>query len=281
MMAQNEYPYGGGQLPGGSEAGRKFNLLLESFLRADGEPWTGSEIEEATGHEVTGSYVSALKAGKFKRPGIKYLGLIADVVGFPFELWRLEPEFWDEYLEAHPPRGSIRSLPPSQSVPRVPCGQVLASLVGRLFAKGRNPATGEPYTEEGVARRSRGRLTAEEVRRMRSGEQVGPPPEIKLIALADAFGVPPRYWHEEDWCLSPDPSEVVNKELAMTCTFEALNRGQQNAVLALARLMLEDRPPDGGRNGATVDVPNDDVRSGGVGDVAPEDPADGEAWDPG
>lgn len=266
----------GGELTG-KEVAERFDLLLQTFLRADGEPWKNAEIEEATGGRVTSSYVSALRGGKFKRPGIKQLEDIAAVVGFPFELWRTEPEFWDEVLEKHPPRGSIRSLPPSQSVPRVPCGETLAGLVGRLFARKRNPATGETYTEEEVAAKSRGRLTAEEVRRMRSGGQVGPPPEIELIALADVFGVSPRYWHEEDWCLSSDPSEQVNRELAMTCTFEALDRNQQNAVLALARLMLDDRPIHGGRSGADSEVSNDGARGEGVGEFAPEDRANGDA----
>ncbi len=93
-----------GHAPSGPEVARRFNLLLAKFLRADGEPWTGAEIEGATDHRVTSSYVSALKHGKFKRPGILQLELIAEVMGFPFELWRVEPELWDEIPGGCPPQ---------------------------------------------------------------------------------------------------------------------------------------------------------------------------------
>lgn len=82
---------------------RIFGLLLERFVRGDGEPWRAVEIEAATGGEVTSSYVSALRKGKFKRPGIRQLELISEVMGFPFELWRVEPELWDSILGGHPP----------------------------------------------------------------------------------------------------------------------------------------------------------------------------------
>lgn len=186
-------------LPNGEEVAKRFVLLLEKFPRGDGEPWRPVEIEEATGHQVSGSYVVALKKGKFKRPGLKQLSLIADVVGFPFELWRTEPEFWDEELKKHKVRGGLRGpaqVPGGARTPlrRVPAGEDLGRLVDDLFRNKKNPATDEPYTEEGVAARSRGRLTAEEIRLMRRGEQEEPPPELKLVALSDIFDVPTSYW---------------------------------------------------------------------------------------
>ena len=180
-----------GHIPGGPEVARRFRLLLDMFPRADGERWRGAEVEEASGGAVTGSYFSALVKGKFQRPGIVQLSALSDVIGFPFELWRLPTELWDEYLEQNPARGSFRTAAPGRPVPRVPQGAELANLVEKLFAWG-------PYTEKEVAVRSRGRLTAGQIERMRSGGQAEAPPELQLITLSHVFGVPYTYWYGRD-----------------------------------------------------------------------------------
>ena len=227
-------------LPEGSEVARRFNLLLEKFPRADGEPWTGVEVEEATSHMVTGSYFSALKVGKLKRPGIRYLGLIADVMGFPFELWRIEPELWDEYLLENPARGGFRSPRPRQPVPRVPAGEELARLVNALFE--RKPArTGEPYAEEEVARRSRDRVSVGEIRLMRSGGQIGPPPEIKLLGISDVFGEPPWYWYvpsRPGWITDELKTTPRDPDRLSTDITEANLEGSKSLDLGEKRMLL-------------------------------------------
>ena len=252
MARRNDAVQGGAGitdgLPSGKEVGGRVDLLLHRFVRADGEPWRPVEIEEATGGQVTSSYVSALTRGKFRRPGIKQLSLIADVMGFPFELWRMEPELWDEELKKHKTRGGFRA--PSrggQPVPRVPCGDELAGLVDALFAHQPDPATGEPYTEEGVAMRSRGRLSAEEVRLFRAGEQLGPPPEIKLLALADVFDVAASYWYAPQDSTAGD--EVRTSEAILEACGD-LTGAELEAVLAFARHVC------GRRDGASSDAPS-------------------------
>ena len=94
---------GGPDLPGRTEMARRFGLLLERFPRADGDPWRGREMEEATDGEITTSYFSALRAGKFCRPGAHHLDLIADAMGFPPVLFRLDPVLWDEVAGGRPP----------------------------------------------------------------------------------------------------------------------------------------------------------------------------------
>ena len=216
-----------GHVLAGQEVAKRFGLLLEKFPRGDGELWRPVEIEEATGHEVSGSYVVALKKGKFKRPGLKQLSLISDVVGFPFELWRTEPEFWDEELKKHKVRGSLRgplSLPEGTAAPlrRLPAGEDLGKLVDYLFRNRKNPATGEPYTEEEVATNSRGRLSANEVRLMRQGQQKVPPPDLKLVAFSDVFDAPVSHWWSLEGAqltthhLSPTDQVVVEAYRSLT-----------------------------------------------------------------
>ena len=187
-MKENEHS---GHVPGGPEVAQRFSLLLDMFPRADGERWRGAEVEAASGGAVTGSYFSALIKGKFQRPGLVQLSALSDVIGFPFELWRLPKELWGEYLEQNPARGSFRTAAPGRPVPRVPCGAELANLVEKLFAEG-------SYTEKEAVLRGRGRLTVEQLERMRSGEQVEAPSELQLITLSHIFGVPYTYWYGQD-----------------------------------------------------------------------------------
>lgn len=56
------------------------------------------EIERETGGEVSSSWLSAFRRGKTKKPGMRMLDLIAQAMGFPFELWLTEPEEWPRIL---------------------------------------------------------------------------------------------------------------------------------------------------------------------------------------
>ena len=209
---------GNEHVPGGPEVARRFRLLLDMFPRADGERWRGAEVEEASGGVVTGSYFSALIKGKFQRPGLIQLSALADVIGFPFELWRLPTELWEEYLEQNPARGSFRTVAPGRPVPRVPQGAELAALVEELFARG-------PYTEKEVAIRSHGRLTVGQIEQMRSGEQTEAPPELQLITLSHIFGVPYTYWYGRGSKEHPYPAESYPPE-----DFDALDAAEYELV---------------------------------------------------
>lgn len=106
------------ELPPGEEIARRFELLLDRFRRADGEPWRAVEIEAATGRRVTSSYASALRKGKFQSPGIPRLRCIAETMGFPFELWYVDPEEWDRIPGGRPPQplDEIRALDEQERV---------------------------------------------------------------------------------------------------------------------------------------------------------------------
>lgn len=199
--------------PKGDSVAQKLELLLERFPRADGEPWRGVEIEEATGGEVSSAYFSGLRKGKWKQPGMKQLSLISDVMGFPFELWRTDPENWEEVLKTHRRPTGYRSAtnlepgagapfaahglagPDDYAVPRIPHGDELAALLNMLFDRKPDPDSGLAYTNEQVATASRDRITGTEISRMRDAAYEMPPPEIKLIALSEVFDVSPSYWY--------------------------------------------------------------------------------------
>ena len=201
----------------------RFKRLLKAFPRADGESWRPTEIEHATGGLVSRSYVCAIAKGKIKSPGVRRLSYIADVIGFPETLWYKEPRLWDEELDLYPNRVGLRSLRTAQSlrtatpdpyegvlVPPPPVGRELAAMVEALFARYSDPQAGKRYEEREIASRSGGRLTAQEVRLMRIGQQVQVPRWEDMMALADAFGISLVHWFsEEDRPLALDVDGMI------------------------------------------------------------------------
>jgi transcriptional regulator with XRE-family HTH domain len=152
----------------------KFEHLLNIHRRPDGYPWTGQQLDEATGGVVSRSYVTNLRKGRIASPGYEKMNAMAKAMGFPPELW------FQEDL------GSGGELPAE----RLSGG--IASRLERLFEAIRNPKTGEPYTNAEVARMSAGDLTERDVEGIRTGK-IADPLVSQLAALAAAFGVPPSY----------------------------------------------------------------------------------------
>lgn len=89
-----------------SDQAEKFERLLELFPHPQRmnaptpqqRAWKMSEIERATGGEVSSSWLSAFRRRKTKKPGMRMLDLIAQAMDFPFELWLSEPEEWGRIL---------------------------------------------------------------------------------------------------------------------------------------------------------------------------------------
>jgi hypothetical protein len=173
----------------------KFELLLEMFPFPDREDavdpedrkWRNSEIAQATMFRLSGSYLSQLRQGKIDDPSLKKLDLIGEVLGFPRELWAMEPEKWGESLLRNDRRG-LR--PEDLTGPNFP--KVLAKKMG-LPGSGGLPrydtVSGEQVcnTPQDVAARSRGRLTAEDVQAMLDGRQR--PSLTQILALTETLGV--------------------------------------------------------------------------------------------
>lgn len=176
----------------GESFSRKFLLLLERFPRLDGEQWQNAELEREShkretdpAKQLSESYLSQLKNDRIKKPGYEKLKTIADIVGFPVELWYLQPERWDEELaNQRASRGPGR---------RVPEGAELAALIDHVLEVRTNKRTGKPYTAKEIEEESRGRVTAQEFEQMRQGNAFTTPVE-KLLRLSDVVDVPYGYW---------------------------------------------------------------------------------------
>jgi transcriptional regulator with XRE-family HTH domain len=73
---------------GGNEhVSERFRRLLALYRKPDGSEWGGQDLENATGGEVTRSYVANLKGGRIENPGLAKLGAISNAMGFPPALW--------------------------------------------------------------------------------------------------------------------------------------------------------------------------------------------------
>jgi len=65
----------------------RFERLLVTHPRPDGRPWTGADLQRATGGVVTRSYVTNLRKGRIESPSHDKMGAIARAVGFPPAMW--------------------------------------------------------------------------------------------------------------------------------------------------------------------------------------------------
>jgi predicted transcriptional regulator len=74
---------------------QRFEHLLETYRRPDGQRWTGQQLDEATGGVVTRSYVTNLRKGHIENPGYEKMRAIGK------ELREIRDLIW-ELLEVLP-----------------------------------------------------------------------------------------------------------------------------------------------------------------------------------
>lgn len=162
----------------GQRYAQKFERLLATHPNPNtGKPWRGVEIERATDGFVNSQYVSALRKGLNNRPGLDKLRAIAEVMGFPFDLWLKEPEEWRRTIAE---QDSIASTS-------------VADKLNYLFEAIPDEQTGKPLTNEDVASVSQGRLSSGQIEALRSGQRTNPSIR-ELLALCDVFDVDFSYW---------------------------------------------------------------------------------------
>lgn len=173
----------------------KFELLLDMFPFPDREPladpehrkWRNSEISQATMFRLSGSYLSQLRQGKIDDPSLKKLDLIGHVLGFPRELWAIEPEKWGASLLSNDRRG-VR--PEDLTGPNFP--KVLARKMGLPSPSAPPrvdtvPGVAASTTPRDVAARSKGRLAEADLQAMLAGELL--PNLTQILALSETLGV--------------------------------------------------------------------------------------------
>ena len=61
---------------------QRFEYLLDTYRRPDGQRWTGQQLDEATGGVVTRSYVTNLRKGRIENPGYEKMRAIAKAMSF-------------------------------------------------------------------------------------------------------------------------------------------------------------------------------------------------------
>lgn len=165
-----------------NDFGDKFLQILELYRKPDGSKWQMSEIEEATSGFVKGPYLTNLKAGRIKQPGIERLRAIARVMDFPPELWLQNPREWKE-------------SGPAATDEDVKSASSLMQKLNILFEVITNERTGASFTEKEVAAASGGELSQEDVRAARQGgiqDLMG----AQYLALSNVFGVDINYWYQ-------------------------------------------------------------------------------------
>jgi transcriptional regulator with XRE-family HTH domain len=188
---------------------RKFEYFLETYRRADGRRWGGQDLHDATGGIVTRSYVTNLRKGRIANPGYEKLAAIAKAMGFPPKLW---------FEELH-------DLSEPLLVQGAETNQTLSGRLNYLFEVIKDQRTGKSYSNAQVSRMTLGDLTEEEIESIRTGSDHNPS-IIKVIALADAFGVHSSYFLDQ----SKKPP-IINQE--------ALDIFRDQTVSAIARKSLQ------------------------------------------
>lgn len=207
----------------GRHYAEKFQRLLELYPRPAGGKWRGRDLERATNGFVNGSYVTALKKGRIDRPGLDKLRRIAEVMGFPFELWLEDPPDW-----THPPEAAVRTDDESGS---------LADLLNHLFETLLEPKSGRPYTNVEISTLAQGRLGAEEISQMRAGDLRNPTRD-QLLSLSDAFDIDPSYWFgrsERRPVLQPELAEALRNRRTYALLHKSLDLddGDKDIVMVL------------------------------------------------
>lgn len=212
---------------------RKLELLLAQFPHPEGRPWRGTEIEVETKGLVSQQYFSMLRTGKLRRPGLEQLAAVADVMGFPFELWRAEPEQWSRILDERSTRDR-----------QFQNGKELARKFEVVRSAIMNPRTNQPFTDEEIVRRSNGLLTLDDVRAIQSGKG-GALTYDQILALSDVFDVSFEYWTEpiegDKPLLDAETLEALRSESSQLLLHRSrnLSKAHKNMLLIIAEQLAK------------------------------------------
>lgn len=205
--------------------GERFERFREIYRRPDGKKWSNMDIERATEGFVRGNYITNLKAGRIEQPGIDRLAAIAQVMGFPTELW-----FHKDREPVEEAEGQKRPA-------------TLADKLNLLFELRINHATGRPFTNRDLVELTYGQLDEETITAAREGK-VADLRGTQYVALSNVFGVDVSYWYSQPGELPPlDPDTITalrnEKARAALNKFNERSSQQQDLILSLLDQLAE------------------------------------------
>lgn len=207
----------------GTDWGRKFRYFQETYRKPDGRKWTNMDIERATNGFVRGNYITNLKNGRIHQPGLDRLRAIAQVMGFPEELWlRKDRELPTTMQEGGANEG----------------GPTLADRLNALFNVTINQDTGKPFTNRELADLTYGRIDEETLAAARDG-RVTDLQGGQYIALSNVFGVDVSYWYvqpDELPPLDPPTNIALRDEMTREVLHKFHGRSDEQKKLILAML---------------------------------------------
>lgn len=179
----------------GVDFGKKFVYLQDRYRKPDGSKWKNKEIADATDGFVSPNYISNLKKSRYHNPGYDRLRSIAEVMGFPPELWYQADLGTDE-------RGS-------QALARLKETGSLADKLNFLLEVRPDPETGGRLTDDRLSELALGRVTPERVRMARSGE-IDELQAAEYFSLSNVFGIDLSFWYQRQ----PELSQLDPRTLA-------------------------------------------------------------------
>lgn len=200
----------------GIDFGEKFLQFQRTYRKPDGSRWSAADIERSTERFVRANYITNLVHGRISQPGYDRLRAIAQVMGFPTEVWFHKDQF-------EPPKTATSTL---------------ADKLNSLFkAANKTRPKKQPLTEREVADLTFGQLTEEQVIASRRGK-VEDLKGAQYLALSNVFGVPISYWYVLDGELpSLDPTVMTElrteKGRMVLHKFHGLTDEQKDLMLSL------------------------------------------------
>jgi transcriptional regulator with XRE-family HTH domain len=162
----------------------------EHLSNKEERKWRNSELAMASGNHLSGSYLSSLRREKIDDPGFTKLDLLARVMGFPTELWVLEPGEWEERLD----RNTRPGVRPENLVDERFAARLQKAFRRTLVDTVSGMPVNNPYE---VARRSAGHLTEKDINAMLEGRML--PNLTQLLALCERLQYSPYDWRA--WAL--------------------------------------------------------------------------------
>lgn len=183
---------------------KKFRIMLAIIAAPDGGEWGPSKMNKATSGAIGTSYFNALRDGHVKVPKADKMKAVADVMGFPPQLWFKDLRWWQQTYNRWETGDDLSSLL-AQDGQQTSLQIRISRLLNNLIQLKPHRDSGEPLSDEEIASRSDGVLDSDRVSNLRDGAFTVADKD-ELAALCKVFKVSPAYWHEESsvpWKMSP------------------------------------------------------------------------------